>query len=108
MLAAAGSAAAIEVAQHSIRAWNALRMASSIPLGVTARSVRRIDGPHARTAIGTRVGIAGVEIGILDAIEKPPRSGGLTLLIAVEGAVAETRVLRGRWFTGRAGRARGG
>jgi len=44
-------------------------------------------------AIGARIGLAGVEVGILDTIEKPSRSDGLTLLIAREGAVAQTRIV---------------
>src|SRR5713101_1059940 len=60
----------------------------------TARSVRRVDGPYAVAAvIGARIGLAGIVIGIFHTIEKPPRSGGLTLLIACEGAVAEARIL---------------
>src|SRR6202022_2785485 len=58
---------------------------------VAARSVRGIDRPYARAAIAARLA-AGVVIGVLDAVEKPPRSGGLTLLVARKGAVAETRI----------------
>ena len=34
---------------------------------------------------------AGIVIGIGDAIKTPPRSGGLTLLVAGEGAIAQAR-----------------
>src|SRR4030088_1048687 len=57
-----------------------------------ARSVREIDGTYARAAIGARVA-AGVVIGVLDAVEKPPRGGGLTLLVAGKGAVSETGIV---------------
>src|ERR1700694_1251977 len=40
-------------------------------------------------AIGARIAIAGVVIGIFDAVESPPRGGRLTLLLAREGAVAQ-------------------
>src|SRR5712675_303380 len=57
-----------------------------------ARLVRGIDGTYARAAIAAPVA-AGVVIGVLDAVEKPPRRGGLTLLVARKGAVGETRII---------------
>src|ERR1700682_6131547 len=64
----------------------------TLNFGAAARSVRGIDGTYARAAIAARIEIATwVVIGILDAVEKSSRSGGLTLLIARKGAVGETR-----------------
>src|SRR6266404_7055298 len=52
-----------------------------------------IDGTYTRTAVAARIKVARVVIGISDAVEKSSRSGGLTLLVARKGAVAETRKL---------------
>src|SRR6267378_1976852 len=56
-------------------------------------SIRGIDGTYARTAIAAGIKSARVVIGIRDAVEKSSRSGGLTLLVAGKGAVAETRII---------------
>src|SRR5512139_93425 len=52
----------------------------------------RIDGSDATGAtIGARIVIAaGAVIGILDAVEKPPRSDGLALLVARVAAIAQS------------------
>src|SRR5205807_6681354 len=60
---------------------------------VSPQSVSGIDRTSARAAIATRIGTAGDVVRILDAVEKAPRRGGLTLLVARKGAVAETRIV---------------
>src|ERR1700704_4552934 len=103
-----------EAAQHSISAWNILGIGCYLPAWTAisdrkqtahavsrqftfprfaaARSVGGIDRTDARAAIAAGIGIAGVVIRVLDAVEKPPRRAGLALLIAREGAVAQARI----------------
>src|SRR5260370_16810073 len=64
-------------------------------LRLDLRSPRSICGIHrtrARAAIAAGRGTACDVVRILDAPEIPPRCGGLALLVAVEGAVAEGRI----------------
>jgi len=104
-----------EAAQHTINAQIALRIAFSVPastgvfasrqaplLSVNSRSrvggahgsrgisIRGIDGTYTRATIAARIATRVVK-GILDAVEKSSRCGGLALLVARKGAVTETR-----------------
>src|ERR1700730_10219845 len=80
----------VAVSQFTFARWprKALRAEFRV---VAARSVRGIDRPYARAAIAARFA-AGVVIGVLDAVEKPPRSGCLTLLVARKRAIAEAGI----------------